>query len=70
MHGRETPPSSGVWRQTAGEGHGGGESQEREWRELGEEWKLGGRCWPREGVKTCKYQIQFLPRFQTLEPAV
>lgn len=31
MHGRETPPSSRVWRQTEGEGHEGGESQrERE----------------------------------------
>ena len=32
--------------------------------------EVKGRCWPWEGVKNCKYQIEFIPSFQTLEPAV
>lgn len=72
MHGRETPPSSSSLETDSG---GRGTQGERA-RRRGNEERVGGgmevkgRCWPGEGAKNCKYQIGFIPVFQTLEPAV
>lgn len=72
MHGRETPPSS---RESGDRQRGRGTKGERA-RGRGNEERVGGgvevkgHYWPGEGVKNYKYQIGFIPVFQTLEPAV
>lgn len=64
MHGRETPPSSRVWRQTEGEGHKGGESQRGNGERVGGGVEVKGHWQSGEGVKNCKYRLRFIPCFK------
>lgn len=67
MHGRETPPSSRVWRQR---GRGmEGEPATEGIKRVGGGVEVKGHYQPREGVKNCKSHLGFTP-FQTLEAVV